>query len=167
MSDILSIGGSAVAAYQKALGTVSNNIANLNTVGYSRQELNLSAGPPQPVANIYLGTGVAVDGTRRLYSEFAESALRSSYAALNTQGPMADYANRIIDVIGSSKVGLASTLDQFYASAQSLSGNPSSIDLRSKFLRDADGIAAGFREISGQLITIEDRKSTRLNSSHT
>jgi flagellar hook-associated protein FlgK len=164
VSDILSIGGSAVAAYQKALGTVSNNIANLNTVGYSRQELNLSAGPPQPVANIYLGTGVAVDGTRRLYSEFAESALRSSYAALNTQGPMADYANRIIDVIGSSKVGLASTLDQFYASAQSLSGNPSSIDLRSKFLRDADGIAAGFREISGQLITIESDSKAEIQS---
>ena len=58
MSDILSIGGSAVSAYQKALGTVSNNIANLNTVGYSRQELDLSAGAPQAIANIYLGTEI-------------------------------------------------------------------------------------------------------------
>jgi len=37
MSDILSISGSAVAAYQRALGTTSNNIANLSTVGYSRE----------------------------------------------------------------------------------------------------------------------------------
>ena len=33
MSDILSIGSSAVAAYQRALGTVSNNIANISTDG--------------------------------------------------------------------------------------------------------------------------------------
>ncbi|NBR28887.1 MAG: flagellar hook-associated protein FlgK, partial [Betaproteobacteria bacterium] len=164
MSDILSIGGSAVTAYQKALGTVSNNIANLNTVGYSRQELDLSAGAPQAIANIYLGTGVSVDGTRRLYSEFAEGALRSSYAALNTQGPMVDYANRVIDIVGSAKIGLTSALDQFYASAQSLSGDPGSIDLRGKFLRDADGIAGGFREISGQLTTIESDSKAEIQS---
>jgi len=164
MSDILSIGGSAVSAYQKALGTVSNNIANLNTVGYSRQELNLSAGAPQAIANIYLGTGVSVDGTRRLYSEFAEGALRSSYAALNTQGPMVDYANRVIDIVGSAKIGLTSALDQFYASAQSLSGDPGSIDLRGKLLRDADGVAGGFREISGQLITIESDSKAEIQS---
>lgn len=164
MSDILSIGGSAVSAYQKSLGTVSNNIANLNTVGYSRQELDLSAGSPQAIANIYLGTGVSVDGTRRLYSEFAEGALRSSYAALNTQEPMVDYANRVIDIVGSAKVGLTSALDQFYASAQSLSGDPGSIDLRGKFLRDADGIAGGFREISGQLTSIESDSKAQIQS---
>jgi flagellar hook-associated protein FlgK len=164
MSDILSIGGSAVSAYQKALGTVSNNIANLNTVGYSREELNLSAGAPQAIADIYLGTGVAVDGTRRLYSEFAEGALRSSYAALNTQGPMVDYANRIIDVIGSSTIGLTSALDQFYATAQSLSGDPGSSDLRGKFLRDADGVAGGFRELSGQLMAIDSDTKAEIES---
>jgi flagellar hook protein FlgE len=31
MSDMLTIGSSAVAAYQRALGTVSNNIANVGT----------------------------------------------------------------------------------------------------------------------------------------
>ena len=164
MSDILSIGGSAVSAYQKALGTVSNNIANLNTVGYSRQELDLSAGAPQAIANIYLGTGVSVDGTRRLYSEFAEGALRSSFAALNTQGPMVDYANRVIDIVGSAKIGLTSTLDQLYASAQALSGDPGSIDLRGKFLRDADGVAGGFREISGQLTTIDSDSKAEIQS---
>ena len=39
MSDLLSIGSSAIDAYQRALTTTSNNIANLNTEGYSREEL--------------------------------------------------------------------------------------------------------------------------------
>jgi len=38
MSDLLSIGSSGVAAYQRALTTVSNNISNVGTEGYVRQE---------------------------------------------------------------------------------------------------------------------------------
>ncbi|MEY4013822.1 MAG: hypothetical protein RLZZ290_686, partial [Pseudomonadota bacterium] len=33
MSDLVSIAGGAVAAYQRALGTVSNNIANVDSAG--------------------------------------------------------------------------------------------------------------------------------------
>ena len=39
MSDLLSISSTAVMAYQRALGTVSNNIANVGTEGYSRQDI--------------------------------------------------------------------------------------------------------------------------------
>ena len=106
MSDILSIGGSAVAAYQRALGTVSNNIANLTTVGYSRQEVDLSAGAPQAVGQVYLGTGVQVAGVKRFYDQFVEGTLRNSYSGLNTQGPLVQYANRVVDVMGGADVGL-------------------------------------------------------------
>jgi spore maturation protein SpmB len=74
MSDILSISGSAVAAYQRALGTTSNNIANLSTVGYSRQSVDMSAGAPQAIGQIYVGTGVQVTGIKRSYDQFIEGA---------------------------------------------------------------------------------------------
>ena len=83
MSDILSIGGSAIAAYQRALGTVSNNIANLNTEGYSRQDVTLGSGPTENRANVYLGTGVVVTGVKRAYSEFAANSLRSSFISIS------------------------------------------------------------------------------------
>ena len=40
MSDLVTIASSAVSLYQRALGTVSNNIANVDTDGYTRQELD-------------------------------------------------------------------------------------------------------------------------------
>ena len=40
MADILSIGANAAQLYKSALATVGNNIANLNTDGYSRQVAN-------------------------------------------------------------------------------------------------------------------------------
>ena len=156
MSDLLSIGGSAVAAYQRALGTVSNNIANLTTVGYSRQEVDLAAGAPQAIGPINVGTGVQIAGVKRQYDQFVEGTLRNAYSGLNTQGPLVQYANRIVDVMGSESVGFASALDQFFASAQALSGDPASIDLRGQFLRDAGGVANRLRELSSQLSTIDD-----------
>ncbi|MFZ9574871.1 MAG: flagellar basal body protein, partial [Limnohabitans sp.] len=41
MSDILGITSGAVSAYQRMLSTVSNNIANVSTDGYSRQSASL------------------------------------------------------------------------------------------------------------------------------
>ena len=46
MTDLVSVASNAVQSYQRALGTVSNNIANVSTDGYSRQEVDF--GPSQP-----------------------------------------------------------------------------------------------------------------------
>jgi flagellar hook-associated protein FlgK len=164
MSDILTIGGSAIAAYQRALGTVSNNIANLNTEGYSRQDVTLAPSTPENRANIYLGTGVVVNGVKRAYSEFAASSLRSSFSSLNTQDPLVNYSNRIVDVMGSAKSGLTSALDQFFTSAKSVSASPASAEMRGQFLTSADGVAGRLRELSGQLQGVETDTREEINA---
>ncbi|MGB4409943.1 MAG: flagellar basal body protein, partial [Burkholderiaceae bacterium] len=55
MSDLLSISSTAVMAYQRALGTVSNNIANVGTEGYSRQDIALNANTPTKQGTVYIG----------------------------------------------------------------------------------------------------------------
>jgi len=54
MSDMLGISGNAIGAYQRALSTVSNNIANVNTEGYSRQDVVLKDTAPSKAANMFL-----------------------------------------------------------------------------------------------------------------
>lgn len=155
MSDLLSIGSSAVAAYQRALGTVSNNIANVGTEGYVRQETSLSENMPRQQGRVYLGTGVNVAGIKRAYDEFLENNLRNSTSDLNNQEPMVAYANRVVDVLGSDTVGLPPAMDKFFATARALSADPASNILRGQFLRDADGLAARFRELSTQMTTVD------------
>ena len=94
MSDFVSVASNAVSAYQRSLGTISNNIANVATDGYSRQEVVLVANPVAKVGNTYLGTGVMVDRIQRQYDTFVESNLRSSNSDLLSQEPMVNYANR-------------------------------------------------------------------------
>jgi flagellar hook-associated protein FlgK len=163
MSDMLTVGSSAVAAYQRALGTVSNNIANVGTEGYVRQETTMAENMPRQQGKIYLGTGVSVAGVKRAYDQFLEQNLRNSTSEVNTQGPMVDYANRVVDIMGSDTVGLPPALDKFFGTARQLSVDPASTIMRSQFLRDADGLASRFRELSTQLqgVDTETRESIR------
>ena len=76
MSDILGIASNAVAAYQRALSTTSNNIANVSTPGYTRETANFEANPVTQVGNIFMGTGASVDKITRQYNAFLDANLR-------------------------------------------------------------------------------------------
>ena len=60
MTDLVSVAANAVSSYQRALGTISNNIANVATDGYSRQEGVLQANPVSKVGFFFQ----AEDGIR-------------------------------------------------------------------------------------------------------
>ncbi len=164
MSDLLSISGNAVMAYQQALGTVSNNIANVATDGYSRQEVKLQAGAPSQVGNAFIGTGVVFDQVQRQYSAFADTNLRNSNSDLQSQAPMVTYANRVIDVMSGASTGLVSSLDKFFASARSLSADPASTVLRGAFVRDAQGLTSSFGELSAQLDLVDTETSQAIQT---
>ena len=157
---MLGISSGAIGAYQRALSTVSNNIANVNTEGYSRQDVVLADSAPKKIANMYVGTGVMLDTIKRQYDAFAESNLRSSTSDLSSQKPMVDYAKRVMDIMGDKSIGLSSALDTFFAAAGSLSADPASTVLRTSFMRSADGVASRFGELSSQmdLISTETRQ---------
>ena len=165
MSDLLGISSSAVNTYQRSLAVISNNIANAATEGYSRQDISTQASPTRAMGNNYLGTGVFFDGIKRQYDSFVESNLRNSNSDLQSQKPVVDYTNRVIDVMGGQTSGLTSALDQFFSSARSLAADPASTVLRGSFLRDAEGIASRFSQLSAQLdlVDAETKESVESN----
>jgi flagellar hook-associated protein 1 FlgK len=163
MSDLLSIGSSGVMAYQRALATVSNNIANVNTVGYTRQDSSITSNQPRLMGGSYLGTGASFDGVRRQFDAFVESNLRNSNSELQAQEPLLAYVNRLIDVMGDESIGLTTAMNLFFQSARDLASDPASTISRTIFLRDADGLAARFRQLAGQfdLLDNETRQSVQ------
>ena len=164
MTDLVSVASNAVSSYQRALGTISNNIANVATDGYSRQEVVLQANPVAKVGNTYMGTGVTVDRLQRQYDTFVESNLRSSNSDLLSQEPMVNYANRVIDIMGGPSMGLSSALDQFFGSARNLSADPASSVLRGSFVRDAENLATRFGQLSGQLDLVQSETDQLVDS---
>jgi len=164
MTDLVSVASNAVASYQRALGTVSNNIANVATEGYSRQEVVLQSNPTAKIGNVYLGTGVMIDRVKRQYDTFAELNLRNSNSDLASQEPMVTYANRVIDIMGSDSMGLNSALDKFFNTTRELSADPASTVKRSSFIRDAQGLSGRFGQLSSQLDLVQNETDDAINS---
>jgi flagellar hook-associated protein 1 FlgK len=151
MSDLLAIGSSGISAYQRALATVSNNIANVNTDGYTRQDVAITSNQPIQKGSGYIGSGARFDAVRRQFDAFIESNLRNSNSDLQAQEPLLSYVNRLIDIMGDQSIGLTTAMNQFFESARSVAADPASTIARSIFLRDADGLAARYRELASQL----------------
>ena len=164
MTDLVSVASNAVQSYQRALGTVSNNIANVSTDGYSRQDVVLAANPVAKVGTVFLGTGVTVDGIKRQYDSFVETNMRNSNSDLASQEPMVNFANRVIDIMGSTSMGLSGALDQFFSGARDLSSDPASTVMRGSFLRDSENLAARFGELSTQLDLVQNETDETVKS---
>ena len=164
MSDLLGIGSSGISVAQKALSTVSNNIANLSTEGYSRQTTEISQAQPKDVGNGYIGTGAYFDRVSRQYDSFLESSLQQATSDLESQGAAVEYANRLLDILGDEKIGLTTALNKFFSAAKSLSTDPASPALRGVMLRESEGLAARFNGLAGQLSDLGDQSLSAMEA---
>ena len=167
MSELIGISSSAIGTYQRALGVISNNIANAATEGYSRQDVRLASSASRNVGLASLGTGVLFEAVKRQYDSFVDSNLRRSQSDLESQKPMVDYTNRVVDVMGGKESGLSDAFGQFFSALRSLSADPASVVLRSSFLRDAQGLAARFNQLSAQLDLVDSETQEAVRSSTT
>ena len=163
MTDILSIGGNSLKNNQSALAVVSNNIANVNTEGYVRQELDIKENKPSRNGTVFLGSGAIASGVKRAYDSLIEASLRSSNTDLSGQTPLIDFTNRLIDIMGGEKASLTPALDDFFGSFKALSQDPSSITRRNQTLSEAKNLVARFNELANQFEAIDRESKTQLD----
>ncbi|HVT34471.1 MAG TPA: flagellar hook-associated protein FlgK, partial [Nevskiaceae bacterium] len=164
MSDLLNIGTSALLAYRSALDTISHNIANANTDGYSRQRVDLEARPPQVAGNGYVGSGVQVQTTSRVSDSLVNQRLvadNSSYSRLDTFQQMAARAD---DLLSNSDTGLATPLQNFFSAMDGVAAAPASTAARQTLLSSADTLAGRFGDLSNQLSGMESDINGQLST---
>ena len=77
MADTLNIGTSALLSLQRAISTTGQNIANVNTEGYSRQRVEFATLPPEPTGAGFLGSGVTINTITRRFDQYLADDVRS------------------------------------------------------------------------------------------
>lgn len=166
----LTIGYRSLSAQQQALDTISHNIANANTSGYSRQESVLVATPPYsvPIWNFtqhsgQLGTGVQVAITQRQRDAFVDSQVRKETLSLGKAEVERDTLRQVEGVYNEpSNTGLSSLLDKFWASWQDLSNDPSSASQRASLREQARALAEGINHAYRQLKGIQSDLNSQI-----
>lgn len=152
MSDLLSIGASGVKAYQTALTTVSDNIANAGTAGYARRTADLkqvASTGGVTTGGALTGNGVRVDTIARSADAYRSAAVRSSGADLARTQTGSIWLGRIETALTGDK--LSDRLTDFFNSARTLSADPTSTASRSVMLEAATSVAASFTATGAKL----------------
>ena len=163
MPDLLTIGGNALRTNQSALAVISNNIANVNTEGYVRQELDVTENLPSKLGTIYIGSGAVASGVKRAYDSLVEGSLRASLSDLSAQRPLIQYTQRLIDVFGSEEASLTPALDDFFGSMKELSQDPSSTIRRDGVISESRNLSSRFQELARQLSDADLDTQSELN----
>lgn len=146
MSDLLSIGASGVRAYQSALTTTSDNIANAGTAGYARRtatltEVTASSGRYSQ-SSVASGNGVAVLGINRAADEFRATAVRTSGADLARTETSIVWLTGIESALTGND--LTDRLTSFFNAAKSVAADPAASTPRAALLESSTGVATAF-----------------------
>ncbi|MBN8816391.1 MAG: flagellar hook-associated protein FlgK [Sphingomonas sp.] len=161
MSDMLAIGASGLRAYQVALSTVSENIANAGTAGYSRRTTQIKeVASISSISTLAVGNGegAAVVGVQRVGDMFKMAEVLSSGSDLGKTATSVNWLDRIQTSLSGSV--LSTRLSTFFTSATTLAGDPTSTAARSAMLEAASGVAGAFSETGASL----DRVSADLDT---
>ncbi len=161
MSDLLSIGATGVRAYQTALTTVGDNIANTGVAGYSRRSATLAeVTTVNGIAGRSItGAGVTVNGIARSADPYRAAAVRSAGADLARTEAGSVWLDRIETSL--SGAGLGDRLTAFFTSARQLAADPTSEPQRAVMLENAKGLASAFGATGRQLDTAMAELDTR------
>ena len=167
----LNVALSGVVTQQRALNTVSHNLTNATTPGFSRQRVNMEAATPfsrpglnNPVGPGQMGTGVVAAQYTRLRDQFADLSYRSGTSDLGQFKAKADSLGAIDTIIDEpGETGLTHLLSQFWGSWQALSVNPDSAASREAVRAAGESLAQGFRDLNKQLTDSQSEADTRVN----
>ena len=165
MVDLVSIGVSGLSAYQRALATTSNNIANLQTEGYVRQRAMLQTAGQDNSSRISLGNGVQFAEVQRLYDRFAEENLQRATSDLKGEETLLKELQSLQDALGSSEAGLHGAFQAFFDAARALEAAPASTGVRAGFLASAEGVAARFRGLGGTASNLDRTTQAQIEQS--
>lgn len=163
---LLSIARTALTAHQTALQTISQNIANAETPGYSRQEAVLQANTPANFSYGQIGTGVSVKTIIRKRDLLLDDSFRSANGQNGEAQMRADLTSQLEGVFGEpSDAGMSSSLDQFWNAWSDLSASPNSLAARAVVQQRGRQLAQMFNDYDTALTQQRTSTLERLSNS--
>jgi flagellar hook-associated protein 1 len=155
ITSILNIARNALFAQQTALQVISNNVANVNTKGYARQEAVLVE-EKSIVSDLgLLGNGVNVSTIMSHYDKYLEASVAKENNSLQEQNTYTQYFGRIESILDENNTKLASNVDAFFNAWQNLSADPLSDTARTNAATAGVNLSSSIRSVYSELQAVQ------------
>ena len=166
LSSALNIAVRAMLADETGLDTTSNNIANANTPGYSRQTVNFVEAPPVEFGGQTYGTGVQISSIVSQRSAVLQLLLNQD---TQQQGQYSSFLTTMQQVQTlfneTSGTGLQSSITGFFNALQQLSEDPSNTTYRQAVITAAENMAQNFNSSSASLTSLQQNADASVTQS--
>jgi len=164
LTGIFDVGKLSLLASQRALQVVSQNLANANTPGYSRQEVILEQTAPTGVNGFQVGTGVTIAQVRRMVNGFLENQTTVSQQDLGRLQAQADSYVRLGSIFpDSNDQGISRQLNEFFNALRNVAGNPQGQTERTVLLAQATSLTAQINRTAADLVQIRKDLNTQVS----
>ncbi len=163
MASLLELGVSALNVSKTNLQTVGHNIANANTEGYSRQQVLTETAPPQQFGINYLGSGVQIQGVRRVVDQFMIDEVRSTSSNFENFDAIVSHAEQLDNLLGDESTSLSPSLDRYFGALQGASEDPESSAARQMLLVESNLLVGRFDSIAQRLDDLSSSLNTELD----
>ncbi len=164
-SSLLNIGSSSLAAAQGSLKTISHNIANVNTPGYSRQEAVLETAGGMYTGAGFFGRGVEMSTVRRQYDQFLAASVQAGASRAAFDMARSGALDGLDAVFADPELGIGAAVDAMFAAAGDMANRPGDLSARQAFLSRVDQLAQRISSVGAQLKSLGQEANARIGGS--
>jgi|HubBroStandDraft_5_1064220.scaffolds.fasta_scaffold07309_5 flagellar hook-associated protein 1 FlgK len=148
-------GMEALDATQAALNATSNNIANANTAGYTREVAQISENEEELNGGNVTGGGVSLDGIESVRNELLNLQIQQQTSLQSGADTESSSLQSIQTLFSSTGEDIASTLSAFSSSLSQLSANASSSASQESVLTAGENLAQSFNSTANGLTSAQ------------
>lgn len=164
ISSILNIAKSALSANQTAIQTISHNIANVDTPGYSRQEAVLEEATPTTSSIGLMGNGVTIQQIKSYLDQNIQNSISAQNSDLQGQTVAENYMTSIQSIFNEDNSNLSASITQFFNDWQALSTDPTSTADKQTVASDGQSLSSVINGMYSDLTTLQTQANGDINS---
>jgi flagellar hook-associated protein 1 len=147
-----------------AMEVTGHNIANVQTEGYSRQEVSLETTIPRFTEKGRIGTGVRVGGINRAHDDFLQLQILGESDRLGNSSVKKEVYDQI-EILLSETSGrsINKSLSNFFSGIQDVASNPSSPAERSTLVAEGQELVSTFNNLGESLFQIQQNLNSAVS----
>lgn len=159
----LFVGLSGVRAAQVGLSVTGNNIANVNTEGYSRQMADQTIAGLLNDGNVTVGRGTDVRGILGARDTVAERTLLEQESRTNYYSTVYQGMDTVEDLLNETEFsGINKAIGEFFGTWEAVSSRPDQVGARQELLASGEYLAGEIRQRDADLDDLQLRTNVEM-----
>ncbi len=168
ISGVLNIAKESLMAEQAAMQVVGQNVANVNTAGYTRQKPIFESNAPLSSGRIKIGMGVRIDSIIQYTDQFTTRAINQKTSSMGEYEAKTFTLSQMETLFNETNdQGLSQLMNEFWNAWQDVANNPGGTPERTALLEKAEILCNRFNSISDELTQVKKSMGVNLETSVT